>query len=56
MDGGPQIDIYEVDAATDRVHTTDLADVRTVAGEPESILPLQENGVVAAAAGHGPRR
>ena len=44
-DGGPRIEIYEVDDALPRVRSTPVASVLTVSGAPESVLDVVDEGI-----------
>ena len=45
-EGGPEIEIYEVPQTLPMLRTTAVDDARTVRGAPESILGLQDAGLV----------
>lgn len=46
-EGGAEVEILEVPERLPTLRTTPVADVRTVAGAPESILALQDAGLIA---------
>ncbi len=44
-EGGPEVEVYEVDARLPTLRATPLDDVVTVRGAPESVLALQDAGL-----------